>query len=438
MELEKYTDATKVETLLVGSIIIEPENAQIALEYVSGSQFNDPDLGALYELLVDLQASGFPISDTRLLVLELKKSGLYQKLGGGAIIGHATAAISSNCITYARQVKWAWLRREVERVGEEIRHESKSELDPEALIDSATGKLESIRQSMATDVNESLEDALASTVNEINEARKLGRTLGIPTGFPTVDDNTGGFHPGSLTILAARPSVGKSAFAMDVATRIAERRRPVFVVSLEMTGTDISYRMLSRKTRISVMSMQNGSITTDEQVEIFKAKEDLRQLPIKLYASTSATVAKIKARAKIHKSRGECSLVVIDYLGLISGARQQSVYERISSISRELKQLAMELHLPVLCLAQLNREATKAERPALSHLRDSGSIEQDADNVWLLHRKDLQSTDVELIIAKQRQGQTGVISLGFDPETIAFVDQSEGSTWEPEKESCHR
>lgn len=427
--LDQYADSTKVETLLIGSIIIDPENCHVVSDYIAGSQFHDPDLGQCFDLLISLDQSGFPVSDVKLLTIEFKKSGVYQALGGAAFFARACESISANCIHYAKQVRLRWIREQVEHMGDSISLEAKKANDPESIVDYASGRIDLMRQLMGEDADESLEAAITQTVAEIDEARKTNKTLGIPSGLPTLDDWTGGFHPGSLTVLAARPSVGKSAFAMDIAVRIAERNRWVFVVSLEMSGQDISYRLLSRKTEIDVRSMQNGLITAEQQAMIYQAKDELRRLPMKLYTSTAATVAKVKARAKIHKSRGECSLVVIDYLGLLSGPKGVSSYERITSISRELKQMAMELKLPVLCLAQLNREATKADRPGLSHLRDSGAIEQDADNVWILHRKDLESVDTELIIAKQRQGVVGTIGLTFDPKTIRFMDPSEGQVW---------
>lgn len=425
-----YSETAQAESLLIGCLIQDPSISSDTREIVSGSQFHDPDLGRVYSLLIDSYDCGSPISDHIRLKSELSAAGLWGAVSSHDLSKWIGQAFAHNAIWHAREIVKYWLKREVELLGSVIAAEAGVSQDATAILDYATGKIESIRNHLI-DSDESFESALEATSEEITEACSRGTPMGVPSGFSSIDEQTGGFYAGALTILAARPSVGKSALALEIAMRLAERGRAVLLVSLEMTGKDLSYRCYSRELGISIKALQNGLINATQQVDLDIAKRKMKLLPIKLMATSKATVGKVRAKANILKAKHDIKLVIIDYLGLMDATGNRlSQYERVTAVSRELKQLAMGVQLPVLCLAQLNRDVEKNSRkPRLSDLRDSGAIEQDADNVWFLHRESLDSPKADLIVAKQRQGQVGAIELLFDGRRMSFDDQPVVQQW---------
>lgn len=430
---EPYELVAQAESLLIGALIQDPAVSNETREIVDGSQFHDADLGKVYDLLVTCFDAGQPVGDPVRLKAELAAAGLTEAIKVHELVRWISQAFAHNSIWYASEVKRFWLKRQVELLGQQIATEASTVQDASSLLDLTVGKVDAIRQHLV-ESDETFDSALHQTSIEIGEACQRGTPMGTPSGFMKIDDFTGGFYGGALTILAARPSVGKSAFALDIAMRLAERNRGVMLVSLEMTGKDLSYRCFSRELGVSIKVLQNGLLDIQGQIELANAKERMETLPIKLMATANATVGRVRAKANLLKARHDIKLIVIDYLGLMNAtvnSSRLSVYERTTAVSRELKQMAMALQLPVLCLAQLNREVEKGNRkPRLSDLRDSGAIEQDADNVWFLHRESLDAPTAELIVAKQRQGQVGVIELGFDGERMSFTDGSEAKNWE--------
>jgi len=431
MNAEHYSNARDHENALFGAAIIAPHLLDELANIVSPTDFHNADLGKAFGLLVDLNAAGHPVGDTRLLVGNLRQAGLLDALGGTvAIVEAVNGSFAHNGNFYASKVRELASLRSLERTGELLVNATQQAgADPIALREQFESRLEAIQQADTNDVS-SIYEMVSDALDEIREAKRRGVTLGLTTGLSDLDESTGGFFNGDLTILAARPSIGKSAFAVDLAARVAERGKQVLFVSLEMSGKQISHRFLNRETGIPVRAMQQCNLTHSQEVELIEAKERLRQLPLKAFTTSSATIAQIRARAKVHKSIHGLDLLIVDYLGLIGGNSRLSSYERVTAISRELKQLAMHIDRPVLCLAQLNREAGKpGVLPCLEHLRDSGAIEQDADNVWFLHREDRAATDAKLIIAKQRQGCVGTIQLRFDGSRMSFNEPS--TEWEP-------
>ncbi|MCA9158686.1 MAG: AAA family ATPase [Planctomycetales bacterium] len=432
MKPEHYTDATEFEKALFGAAILAPTMLDEVSTIVSSADFHLDHLGRAFALMTDMHASGLPIGDVRLLVAKLRQARLLDAIGGAAFVAEAANSSHAHHATwYAVKVRELAQLRSLERAGEILTAEvNLPNAEPNAIRESVEARLEAIQQTNASGDIESLDEMVTNAIAEIREARQRGDSLGLPSGLVAVDEATGGFFNGDLTILAARTSVGKSALAIDIAARLAEKQRQVFIVSLEMSGKQIAHRFLSRETGIPVKSMQRGDLSVYQETRIIEAKERLKTYSLKAFPTSFATVSQIRARAKIHKAQHGLDFLIVDYLGLIEGNKHVSTYERITGISRELKQLAMHIERPVLCLAQLNREAAKAGVPSLSHLRDSGAIEQDADNVWLLHRDDLAAADTKLIIAKQRQGCVGTIPLTFNADRMSFSEPSIGySEW---------
>lgn len=242
------------------------------------------------------------------------------------------------------------------------------------------------------------------------------------SGFEALDSSAGGWMSGELVILAARPGVGKTTFAMQVAAHNAARERRVLFVSLEMRDRELVARMLSGDPGVDSRRLRAGRLGTADIDKLRAAADDIRDLPVRVWAPPSATLARIRGVAKREVAFGGLSLLVVDYIGLIrpaAGDTKRPRFEQVGEVSAGLKSLAKELDVPVLALCQLNREADGTE-PRLSNLRDSGSIEQDADVVLFLHR---ETTATKLIVAKHRHGETGSVALRFDGSTTRFSER---------------
>jgi replicative DNA helicase len=262
---------------------------------------------------------------------------------------------------------------------------------------------------------------------------------GIETGFTDFDAMTGGLHGSELIILAARPSMGKTALALNVAEHVSMIvQQPTLFVSLEMSSVELADRMLCSIAEVNGQRLRNGTISNDDRRRLVEKAADLSQAPLFVDDSPSRTITEIAAAARRLKRKSGLSLIVIDYLQLIEpdNAKDQR-QEQVAKIARRLKGMARELKVPVLCLAQLNRqaEATKDNRPRLSHLRESGAIEQDADVVMFIHREEYYATNddersqlagqADLIVAKQRNGPTGDVKLTWKKDFTRFCDATQ-------------
>jgi len=269
----------------------------------------------------------------------------------------------------------------------------------------------------------SLGNAVNSSMKRMDERahRKMADRL-LLTGFCDIDELTAGLHDGELTIIAARPSVGKTSLALSILGHLCiGRGYPVFFVTLEQTRDEIAERYLSAFANVSCHAIRKGRINDIDTRAIVDAADKISLAPLELDDTVSQNVMRIASSARRLKKRLDIRAAVIDYLQLIEPEnRRENRNEQVSQITRRLKFLARELKIPVICLSQLNRDATKDTRPRLQHLRDSGGIEQDADCVWLLHRDDEQPGIVEVDIAKQRSGPTGIVKLNFNRQLMRF------------------
>jgi replicative DNA helicase len=284
----------------------------------------------------------------------------------------------------------------------------------------------------------SIHDVLMEAFTHIDARMEHGAGLGLPTGFTDLDNLTGGLHGSELVILAARPSMGKTALATNIAEHVAiESRATTLFVSLEMSRLELAQRMLCSQGRIDAGRFRKGMINADDRKKLVEASAKLGQAPLFVDDTASRTITEIAACARRLRRKEKLGLIVIDYLQLIEpdNARDPR-QEQVAKIARRLKGLARELEIPVICLAQLNRQAEAGKennRPKLSHLRESGAIEQDADVVMFIHReeyylapddpkkKEVQS-QADLIVAKQRNGPTGDLKLAFFNKYTRFED----------------
>lgn len=432
--------AREAEESLIGCIAGDPARIDAIAETLTSSDFYDPALGAVFDAIAQLRLSGTRIEDPTLLIQQLRSMRIVDAVTHGGLTGLSALSqlirrhypVAYNAPVYANQVLRCSQLRRVQAVASDTLADTQRDApsDPTELAEGAIAKLEAVIARDADHDAIELAEVTANEVDAILAACAAGKSLGLPSGLTSLDDCTGGFFPGELTVLGARPSIGKTALGMDLATRIASRGNPVLFVSLEMTGRQIAHRLLSRETGLPVKAIQQAALVGREGQMLEAAKQAMRDTPppIKLLTAGKVTPQRIASRARIHKAQGGLSLIVVDYLGLLqSDQNHKTLYERVTALSRDMKLVAINLGVPVLLLAQLNRDGAKG-LPTLEHLRDSGAIEQDADNVWLLHRDDRLTSDASLIVAKQRQGEIGTVDLSFDGASMSFSERM-GAVW---------
>lgn len=412
--------ATDAERALLAAVIVDP--SRLDAVDIQGGDFADSDLGGLFEALRTIHEAGLPIGDPRVLILELERHNIDESVRTSAFIGRLLTegrAESAHATYYAQQVaRAATLRRQHLLAGEWLGRLTDPAADPQAIaswLDSQLQAAGARAGEPARDVGDVAADILADI--------ELGM-CGKPTmtGFPALDDSAGGWMPGELVILAARPGVGKTSFALQVAEHNAARGRRVLFVSLEMRDRELVARMLCGNSAVDSRRLRAGRLNAADLKRLQAAAADIVDLPVRLWAPPSATLAKIRGMAKREVAVGGLALLVVDYLGLIrpaAGDTKRPRFEQVGEVSAGLKAMAKELDVPVLALCQLNREADGTE-PRLSNLRDSGAIEQDADVVLFLSREE---TSTKLIVAKHRHGETGAVALRFDGSTTRFSER---------------
>ena len=274
------------------------------------------------------------------------------------------------------------------------------------------------------DIQETFIEQLAKTAEAIENSYKNRNDYSLYTGIPDLDSKMLGLHNGEFTVIGARPGVGKTTFALQIAQRIAEKKRNVIIISLEMSETQMIQKMISKKSRVNTYRMRRGTLEENDWNKISLAIGEISNLPINLI--TNATnIQKIETVIRKLKNKNQADLVVIDYIQLIKNKSKFNNREQeVADITRTLKLLCLELNIPIIGLCQLNRNATKQE-PSLADLRESGSIEQDADNVLFLYQEKEEETksivDITLKIAKQREGELGKVYLKFNKPNSEFI-----------------
>ena len=352
-----------------------------------------------------------------------------------------TVPAISNIPDYAEIVYNTYLVRQLMNAARDIIADTGEETDADVLLEAAEQKIYAIRSGRDQSAMQPISRTILETYNHLQEISGPDRDkyLGIPTGFTYLDKMLTGLGRSDLVILAARPGMGKTSFALNIAVNVARKQNlPVAIFSLEMTKDQLTSRILSSEAMIDSQKLRMGTLEEDDWVSLARASNTLAQTSIFMDDTSAVTVPEIKAKVRRlnqDPSRPPISLIVIDYLQLMnSGKRVESRVQEISDITRNLKIMAKELNTPILCLSQLARSTERRtgtdKRPMLSDLRDSGSIEQDADSVLFLYREayydmDGQDTDdtvAECIVAKNRHGETGTVKLGWDGTHTRFLN----------------
>jgi replicative DNA helicase len=431
------------EMNVLGAIFLDPKEVLSVMDQLNNEDFFDQGHQLIFQAMKDLQADNMKI-DYSSVAAKLEAQQLLAKVGGMKYLVQLSEMVPStrHLETYIDFVKDSALKRETISLASEILEKGyEGEMDASDYVTYAEESIFALAQKRKT----SAFAELAEVIREVKEKTELNRDkkggiTGLRTGFSNLDQLTAGLQPEELIILAARPSMGKSAFAMNLAINVAKRNKDgqagVAIFSLEMSNEQLAARMLSSESNIENNKIKTGHLTSREWQFLEGGMQSLARLKIMFDDSATVSVADIRAKCRKLSQENRLDFVVIDYLQLIKGDdRSGNRQEEVAKISRSLKQMARELKVPILALSQLSREVEKREdkRPLLADLRESGSIEQDADIVMFLYREDYyerksenKTGEVELSIAKNRQGMAGVIlKYRFDTEFSRFTAQSE-------------
>jgi replicative DNA helicase len=367
---------------------------------------------------------------------ELTKTGMLSRAGGvdylHTMVGLVPTAASAG--HYATIVADKAVLRRLVDAGTRIANLGyASEGEVSELVNDAQTEIYQVAGGVESEDYVPLTDAVTSAVDEIEAARgRDGQMVGVATGFAELDALTNGLHPGQLILIAARPALGKSTLALDLARAASiKHKEPTILFSLEMGKSEIAMRLLSAETSIPLQKMRKGQIEANDWKTIAATRGRIEAAPLYIDDSPNMTLVEIRAKARRLKQRVGLKMIVIDYLQLMSsGKRVESRQQEVSEFSRALKLLAKELQVPVIALSQLNRgpEQRSDKKPQLSDLRESGSLEQDADMVILLHRESAyekenpRAGEADLIVAKHRNGPTDTIVVGFQGHYSRFAD----------------
>src|ERR1700704_1473137 len=437
-------NSAEAERAILGAIILDNGLISQAIEQLKSEDFYVPSHRRIFVAMTGLFERGAEINPI-LIGEELKKENALETVGGISFVTNLTYGLphSTNIIHYAKVVRGKSLLRRLIKTASKITNEALEEEDEaEIILDHAEHAIfeladERIRQGF-THV-EPIAVQLLDKIQEM-EGRKVVLT-GLTTGFPELDEKTSGLQKSDLIILAARPSMGKTAFALMLAQNAAvDTGAVVGIFSLEMSKEALVMRMLCSQGNIDAQRFRNGFLSRAEWAQIAKSLGTLADARIFLDDTPGISVLEMRAKARrLATEQKKLDLIIVDYLQLMSGSsrRAESRQQEVSQISRELKGLAKELNVPLVALSQLSRapEARADHRPQLSDLRESGAIEQDADVVILIYREDAYNKDpnnpdagiAELILAKQRNGPTGIVRLAFLREQTRFANLAQGA-----------
>jgi len=431
----------EAEQGVLGSMLLNPDSCdEIALIIRPGDFYDEANL-CLYTHMMEMHDAGKKL-DVTLLVENMRNAGDLEKIGGTAYLGRIANSVANaaHAVYYAKIVREKATFRSLIDASSEILRESYDESrDAKEALSSAEQKIFSILDNRGSATVNSIKDILHDAMERM-DARMKGEhtTGGVDTGYTDIDAMTGGMHGSELIVLAARPSMGKTAFAMNIAENVAVRfHAPCLFISLEMASLELADRLLCSASRVNAHRLRNGTISQDDRKKLVETAAEISQSPLYVDDSPSRSVTEIAAAARrIRRREGKLSLIVIDYLQLIEPDNSNDPrQEQVAKITRRLKGLAREMDVPILVLAQLNRqtEASKDNRPKLSHLRESGAIEQDADVVMFVHREEYyhrgeegaqHEGQAEIIISKQRNGPVGDVELIWRKDFTRFEDKA--------------
>jgi replicative DNA helicase len=430
----------EAEQCVLGSILLQTEAMDKVVETLAAEDFYRPEHRLIFAAMLHLFGKNEP-RDLVTVTNVLKNENNLDKMGGPAYLAALTDIVpmASNIVYYAKIVREKSILRRLISTSTEIASRCYEEQDDiDKLLDETEQNIFDIAQAKSSQSVFPISTVINSAFNEVKKLSERKEMItGVPTGFEDFDRKTAGLQPADLIILAARPSMGKTALAMNMVQNAALLYKvPVGVFSLEMSKEQLGMRMLCSISKVDSQRIRTGHIQENDWPKLARAVGMLSEASIFIDDTPSLSVLELRAKARRLKTEHNLGLVVIDYLQLMRGSSTERREQEISEISRSLKAMAKELHIPVIALSQLNRslESRGDKRPQLSDLRESGAIEQDADVICFIYRDEVYNKSeanpkrgiAELIIGKQRNGPTGTIEMAFRSEFTTFENLARG------------
>lgn len=422
------------ERALLGSLMLRPDGMYDVADVVTRESFYVDKNRIVFDAMIELHTRHEPI-DLLSVSARLKERGKFESIGGGSYLAELVDGVpsSSNAKYYAEMIQRKYILRTLIEAAEHISELGYNEAEEiETVLDEAEKKIYSITNASVTKKFVNIKDTLEEAWERLDTLHKGGTELrGVPSGFPLLDNLLSGFQKSDLIILAARPSMGKTTLALDIARQAAiQHNVPVGIFSLEMSTQQLVDRMLSAEARVNAWKLRTGKLSLDEDFDRLRnSLEKLSKAPIFIDDQSGNTIMKMRSAARKLKSEHGLGLIIVDYLQLMTTTKNHdSMVNQVTEISHSLKALAKDLDVPVIALSQLSRAVeSRGGRPRLSDLRDSGSIEQDADVVMFIHREDKQDKNsdrpniADILIEKHRNGPVGSMQLYFDEEKSTFL-----------------
>ncbi|AZA12374.1 replicative DNA helicase [Corynebacterium gerontici] len=440
-EARREPQDIEAEQSVLGAIMLSPHLVADIIELLRPEDFYRPAHQMIYEAIIDLYSDNKEI-DAVIVTGQLDRRNQLERVGGAPYVHTLISSVptSSNARYYAELVAEKALLRQLVHAGTRVAqmgYEGTEGAEVEQVIDLAQQEVFKIaKKNKATDYK-SLSEISEPTMRMIEEIdAQGGLAKGVPTGFADLDQLTNGLHGGQMIIVAARPGVGKSTLALDfVRSCTIDQGKAAVIFSLEMSSEEIAMRLFSAESEVKLSDMRGGHLNQEQWTRLVDRVGRIDQAPLFIDDSANLTMMEIRAKARKLKQDHDIQLIILDYLQLMSsGKRVESRQQEVSEFSRQLKLLAKELDVPLVAISQLNRgpESRTDKKPQVADLRESGSLEQDADMVMLLYRPDSQNTDDErageadIILAKHRGGPIGTVSVAHQLHFSRFVNMPRG------------
>ncbi|MCL2854994.1 MAG: replicative DNA helicase [Defluviitaleaceae bacterium] len=428
----------QAELALISSMLFDNEALVQGAEFMRPEDFYRLDYRYIFQALLDLHNTGQPV-DLITLKNKLEEMERFDKVGGTESLTAVAAAVSTsaNIKQYIKIVLDKSILRRLINTANDTSEASFAGIKPtEIILDDAEAALFAIGQKRHSLGFSHIQEALMKTMEVIEKAAEHGKPVtGIASGFDDLDYKTAGFHPTDFILIAARPSMGKTALALNIVSNAALReKKHCAIFSLEMSKESLANRFIASEAKVDAGKLRTGQLDTEDWDSIVNALPILSSAPIYIDDTPGITVAQMRSKCRKLKLEHGLDLIVVDYIQLMSGGgRNENRQQEISEISRSLKALAREMDAPVIALSQLSRspESRSDRRPILSDLRESGAIEQDADLVMFIYRDEYYNPETEkpgiaeVIVAKQRNGATGTVELGYQGNYVRFVNHAD-------------
>lgn len=441
--------ALDIEEAVLGALMLDQNAIVNAIEMLHPDFFYKPENQYIFRAIHALVEKARPV-DLLTVIEQLRQDGNLDNAGGSYYVAQLTNHVTSSAHVehHVRILSEKFIQRELIRISTEtIRSAYDETTDVVQLLDGTEQKLMDINDNNFRSDYQNISDIVSKAMSEIEEASKIeGGITGIPSGFAELDAKTAGFHPGTLVIIAARPAMGKTAFALTMMRNMAvDYKQPVAFFSLEMPATEIAMRLIASQSEIEASRLKKGDLDPRMKEQIMAKTEQLNTAPIYIDDSSQLSIFELRAKCRRLKQRFDIKAVFIDYLQLMKGEtdnRNGNREQEISNISRQLKSLSKELAIPVFALAQLSRAVETrggTKEPMLSDLRESGAIEQDADMVMFLYRPEYYNLPADedglptmgmakVLLAKHRAGETGRLNLRFQGQYARFLNWDSSPT----------